>query len=228
MGGEPMDNLVNKFIIVLDMDGVVLDSESVKIAAFASLFAAYPAQLPTIDQYNRAHRGVPRREKFIHVLTAILGLPAEESDLRRLGERYAAVLANALVDVPLVQGIDQFLQRDDFSFFLNSAAPLAEIEKLMQEKGLAHYFQAMYGYPSQKTEVLQQLKTQHSEQPFLFFGDGWADYEAAQSAGVLFIGVDTNSLCTFTQVDIPLINDFSNLDQVIKLINASIEHENTD
>ena len=213
-----MDASPKPYNIVLDMDGVILDSEPIKIAAFASLFSDYPEQLSVVDQYNRTHRGIPRSGKFIHVLTSILGLPAEERDLQILGERYKSVLARELSHVPLVRGIEQFLQLAEFSFFLSSSAPIEEVQSLLQSKALSHYFQAMYGYPCSKAEVLRQLKSQYREDSIVFFGDAWADYQVAQLAGVRFIGVDVYSSLTFDNTDVPVIKDFSDLERIAEMI----------
>jgi phosphoglycolate phosphatase-like HAD superfamily hydrolase len=213
-----MDARFRLYNIVLDMDGVVFNSEPIKIAAFASLFATYPEKLSEIGHYNRTHRGIPRSEKFAHVLNSILGLPAEERNIQILGERYKSILARELSNVPLVRGIEQFLQLDRFSFFLNSSAPIEEIQNLLKSKALAQYFQAIYGYPYSKVEVLRQLKSQYQENSIVFFGDAWADYHTAQLAEIRFIGVDVYSSLTFDNIDIPVINDFSDLDRIVELL----------
>ena len=53
-------------VVAMDLDGVIVDSEPIKLAAF--LDAVEPdldaSDLHRVDEYNRAHRGIPRKRKF--------------------------------------------------------------------------------------------------------------------------------------------------------------------
>lgn len=208
--------------VVLDMDGVVLDSESIKLAAFHDLFADYPDHLEAIDQYNRQQRGVPRRQKFDYVLSQIIHLPPGPEILDKLSEQYSQHIRAQMLQAPLVSGVAEFLNQPEFSFYLNSSAPLDEIEQVLAIKGIRQFFKQAFGYPAAKREVLAQLGQDYSPGHVTFFGDALADFEAAQVAGVDFVGVclDSDS-CVFTSLGVPIIRDFSDLPSVIRLIKGA-------
>ena len=78
------------------MDGVLVDSEEAKIGAWLSAVTGVchpsPELAAELDRYNRAHRGIPRAEKFRHVITSLTAadytLPADV--LETLLATYAA------------------------------------------------------------------------------------------------------------------------------------------
>jgi beta-phosphoglucomutase-like phosphatase (HAD superfamily) len=205
--------------IVLDMDGVILDSEAVKKAAFRQLFAAYPQQQDQIDAYNCQNRGIPRGKKFEYVIEHFLKLPIDSVFLQSLHEQYSHEVMQQMETVELVAGIPQFLQLDEFVFYLNSSAPIDEIKRILQGKRIWHHFRQIFGYPSSKAQVLQDLKQMANGRHLLFFGDAPADYEAAKMADIPFVAVCTTSNPFFDNLpDVPVIRDFANLDEIILLI----------
>ncbi len=213
-----MKNNDQEQYIVLDMDGVVFDSELAKISAFKNLFAAHVDRLEEIDQYNRQNRGIPRQHKFEHVITKILQLPLEQGLIRSLNVQYSEVVMQEIQKTPLLRGMEAFLKSESCKFFLNSSAPRTEIMQILQQRGLTTSFQEIFGYPLSKTEVLLNLKKQLPADRITFFGDALADYEAANASHVRFIGVDVHHSEVFDSLNIPVIADFSDLNQINQLI----------
>lgn len=214
-------NIEQDYLVVLDMDGVVFDSEMAKINAFANLFRQYPRQIDEIDAYNRVNRGIPRQHKFLHVITQILHLQSDERLIDTLNRQYSAEVLTEMQQVPLIPGITEFLCSKDIVFFLNSSAPLSEIQQILTLRNMSHYFKEIFGYPSSKTEVLFSLKMRNPTHSIIFFGDALADYEAAMAADVRFIGVDSHDSSTFAAVDVPIITNFSNLAHVVNILSET-------
>lgn len=206
------------YLVVLDMDGVVFDSEIAKINAFANLFREYPKQLNAIDTYNRATRGIPRRHKFLHVITQILHLPPDDHLLDSLHKKYSIEVLREMEQVPLIPGMAEFLCVKNIAFFLNSSAPLIEIQQILTVRNMRHHFQEIFGYPSSKAEVLHSLKAQNPTHNIVFFGDALADYEAAMAASVRFIGIDSHHSSMFDDMDVRVVNNFNDLPYILNII----------
>jgi phosphoglycolate phosphatase-like HAD superfamily hydrolase len=207
------------YFVVLDMDGVVLDSESAKIAAFKNLFMRFPDKIDEIDAYNRRNRGIPRKQKFEFVIKEILRHSLEDCPIEPFNMQYSSEVMKEMKLVPLIAGVENFLQTEGTSFFLNSSAPQSEIVEILNMKGLTHFFDEIYGYPRAKAEVLESLKSEFGEDRITFFGDALADYEAATRAGVRFVGVGSNPVSLFGD-DVPIIENSDNLDHVLRLIKS--------
>ncbi|MFL5384964.1 MAG: HAD family hydrolase [Longimicrobiaceae bacterium] len=177
---------------VFDMDGVLIDSEAVKLAAFAEAVADVcspdEATLRAVAAYNAANRGVPRDQKIAHVLREILG--TSQDLLPAVAARYADKLAARLPSCSPIRGVADFLATVDAQFHVASSAPVAEVRANLERLGLLHRFSTISGHPLAKTEVLAGLRRSHPAAEIVFFGDTPTDLEAARGAGVKFVAMN--------------------------------------
>ena len=56
--------------IIFDCDGVVLESEEMKIAAFLDVLPQDPRRLEEVRRYYQEYSGLPRHEKLQHIFHA--------------------------------------------------------------------------------------------------------------------------------------------------------------
>jgi phosphoglycolate phosphatase-like HAD superfamily hydrolase len=61
----------------------------------------------------------------------------------------------------------------------------------------------------------------HPATPIVFFGDAIGDLQAAQAAGVAFVAV-VNECDNFRQLDVIMLNDFTQLREVERAIQAAL------
>ena len=198
-------------VLAFDMDGTLFDTEGVKLASFRDAFAplcADEAQLGQVDAYNGAHRGIPRAEKFQHVLTVILGQPLQLQD--ELDARYADLLEQRLGQCPPIAGLAEFIAAVAAVRYVVSSAPEAEIHRMLTGHGLDGAFHGVFGRRWTKAQALGEICSRHRDEHVVFFGDAPADREAARQAGVAFIAVNPNTALE-AQVE-GSIADFTRLD----------------
>ena len=175
--------------IVLDLDGVILQTNAVKREAMVSLFDVDEDRKTKINDYVRSAGGVRRDLKIMHILRSIQGHPCPEGALPGYLERYAAVLKLSLPAAPLVPGVGQFMRDPSFTFYLSSSAPEAEVMDQLRSRGLLDCFEAVFGASTPKEEALSRVQARsHDRQP-VFFGDSLADLDAARAAGTPFVAV---------------------------------------
>lgn len=199
--------------LVFDFDGVILDSEPIKLEAFSTIFADSPHALDRIRKYNAQHRGVPRSDKIRYICEYVLRVDDLEATVQHYLMLYADTLQTALLHAPLVPGIRHFLDQTPQPKLICSSAPAKEVTILLDAHNVAQYFVQVFGYPARKLQVLQQLKQQYDS--LIFFGDAIADYEVAQAAYVPFIGVTgPTARHRFTNLDIPAIDQFTDATRI--------------
>jgi HAD superfamily hydrolase (TIGR01549 family) len=207
-------------LIILDFDGVIVESMDIKIEAFRKLFSDYPKYVDAIIWYHERNCGVSRYEKFSHIYENILKQPLSDEKLAELDKRFSALVVDGIKSCPFVPGVLEFLENyaKKMKLFIISSTPEKELRYLVGERGLQKYFRGVYGAPSKKSEIaLQIIKEERvGKKEALFVGDTAEDYIEAKKAGVLFIGrvVDLAS-CPFPG-DVKIVRDLNELSTLVE------------
>jgi phosphoglycolate phosphatase len=179
---------------LLDFDGVIVDSAELKTAAFAEIYAKETTEvLDKIIAYQRYHGGVSRRSKFAHFERAFLHREASEAKLDALCRQFADLVVAKVVAAPLMPGALAFLEaaRAVSELYLISGTPASELELILAERRLQHYFQSVHGAPQTKIDAFRSILQNHGYEAkqSLAVGDAITECEAALSLGIPFIGV---------------------------------------
>ena len=198
-------------VLAFDMDGVLFDTEAVKIGAFRDAFTPLcgdAAQLERIAAYNATHRGVPRSEKIRHILAAVLDEPAAREV--EVGAHYAVLLEERLRNCVPINGLPEFLARIGATCYVVSSAPVDEIRSNLHRHDLAEAFHGVFGHPWSKADALSEITARHRGTRVLFFGDAPVDRDAAAAAGVAFAAINPNNALAGTACE--TFDDFTTLD----------------
>ncbi len=177
--------------LILDFDGVVLESADIKTDAFRELFAAYPEHVKAIVAYHVANVGISRFVKFEWIYRELLRRPLSPAALRELGERFSAIALDKVLACPFVRGARETLAalRGRLPVYVASGTPQAELELIVERRGLAGDFAGVWGSPATKPEAIAAVRAAHALAPaeIVFVGDGESDLRAATGAGVRFV-----------------------------------------
>ena len=177
--------------IVFDFDGVILESAAGKGKAFLDLFSDYPEHLEAIRAHHLANLGVSRFEKFEWIYGNLLERPLSEAESRELGRRYSELVFETTVASPFVPGALELLESlvGRSPLFVASATPQAELEAVIQRRGIDRFFTGVHGSPPAKPRLLAEIIETggFDAERVLMIGDGVSDLEAARHAGCLFL-----------------------------------------
>jgi beta-phosphoglucomutase-like phosphatase (HAD superfamily) len=98
--------------LLMDFDGVILDSMEIKTRAFVRVYAGEPAsKLSEVLAYQRLHGGVTRRTKFAYFEKSIFGRPGDSETVEQLASAYRDIIYDAVVATAFVPGAEEFLRR---------------------------------------------------------------------------------------------------------------------
>jgi phosphoglycolate phosphatase-like HAD superfamily hydrolase len=204
--------------LVLDCDGVVLDSNQLKTQAYydtAISFGANEQQAEAIMDYHVKLGGISRYPKFKYFLEEILQQPATDAAMQFLLQRFASEIHKGLLHCEMAPGLQQLRAATSHArWMLLSGGDQAELRTLFAERGIADLFDAgIFGSPDNKDQVLsRELANGNLVPPALYLGDSRYDHEAAKRAGLDFIFLkdwtefsDWSAYCVAN--DIPVIDN---------------------
>jgi HAD superfamily hydrolase (TIGR01549 family) len=178
--------------ILLDFDGVLVESVDIKTEAFRTLFSFSPSHVDEIVHYHLNNAGISRFEKFRHIYENILHEHLTDEQSRHLSDRFSSLVIDAVAGAPYVGGAERFLSEycKKVPLYVISATPEQELKQIITRKGMEHFFRGIYGSPKRKAENLKILITtaRLSKANTLYVGDAINDLNAARQAGVRFIG----------------------------------------
>lgn len=176
---------------VFDCDGVLLDSNRVKTDAFYNAVLSYgEAAAQAFADYHKANGGISRQKKFEYFFLNILNhavLPQEKYQTAL--DEYSKLTAEGLVSCEVLPGVLEFLTSlpSQAKKYVVSGGAQDEVRWVLEAKGLAKFFDGIYGNPIDKLTLVKNLELKDSDYPGVFFGDARYDHEVARNFDLDFV-----------------------------------------
>ncbi|WP_020527171.1 HAD family hydrolase [Flexithrix dorotheae] len=207
-----------EYILVFDKDGVIVDSEELKIQSIEKIFAdVNPAEFELIKIYNRANRGLFRKSKIQYILSHILKENHIAEKVDKMLIQCRDMVYEVMGTAQMIPGVEAFIKNAPQKKYVSSAAPQEEVIDNLKQFGIYDQFEGIYGHPnSDKAAILRNL-SQKNDLPVFFFGDTLLDMEEAEKAEVNFIGIET-APGTFNGLNVDKVKDFRAIDEIQKFI----------
>ena len=204
--------------VVLDFDGVVVESVDVKTEAFRMLFADHPDQVDRIVRLHLDNLGMSRYEKFEIVYRDFLRKPLDDAEVVRLDRRFSELVFERVVACDFVAGAPEFLERIsvDHRLHVASATPQEELSRIVDARGLSQFFASVRGSPQTKAQIVGEVLSTEGIGPCeaLVVGDALTDYRGAATNGVPFVGrVPEGGSDPFESLDVDTVRDLAELDR---------------
>ena len=202
--------------LLLDFDGVVVESVKIKIEAFADVYRdATPEQHAAIADYQRVHGGVGRGLKFAHFERELFGREPDDERIRYLSSEYANRVYEAVVACPFVAGAEEFLRavHGKADIHVISGTPADELADICRRRNIAHYFESVHGAPETKRDAFRRIVDEYRYDPreILAIGDATTEFNAARELSIAFLGIVADpSLSPFGE-DVPVVANMEGL-----------------
>lgn len=206
--------------IIFDCDGVILDSNKIKSAAFYKIARSYcPTLANEFLSYHKSNGSVSRYKKLEYFRRSILPKCLKEHDipnLRTLLCKFSNYIKLELIACDVASCLFDFKKATpESSWMVASGGDQAELREILDAKGIANYFNSgIFGSPKSKRDIVErELLSGVITLPGLLISDNRLDYEVAKSFGLDFIflygwteDVDwvdfvlENNICTFESI----------------------------
>jgi phosphoglycolate phosphatase-like HAD superfamily hydrolase len=182
--------IVDYETLVFDCDGVVLNSNKVKTAAFyhAALPYGNQAAMALVD-YHVANGGISRYKKFEWFLNNIVEKNFGPS-FEDLLNSYAKEVRAGLQNCEIAEGLFELKQKTlHANWLIVSGGDQEELREVFAARGLAELFNGgIFGSPDSKDEILErELDRGNINRKALFLGDSKYDHVASSAANLDFL-----------------------------------------
>lgn len=179
-------------VFVFDCDGVIFDSNELKIEAMRIALDAFPANLSqSCVAYFRENFGKSRYHHVEHFVNEILRLTGQEcsSSYDSILDKYASQCFSLYLASPLTSGFTEFINSISGHKYVASGSDEAELRSVFTSRELTQHFVSIFGSPTKKTAHLKHIVEQHPGRRVLMIGDAVSDLNAAldNDADFLFI-----------------------------------------
>lgn len=191
-------NLKNIDFVILDCDGVILDSNQIKTEAFKKALVDQPKKkVAKFIAFHKKNGGISRKIKFEYFFFEILKLNNQNLIDKSL-KRFKNYLIPKLVSSRYIKGVLRFiktLKKKNIQIFIVSGSLQPELRKVFRKKKKDSLFTEILGTPNDKIENINYLKNKYdlNLKKGIFFGDSKADWIAAKRFNLKFIFVKEKS-----------------------------------
>lgn len=209
-------------LLLLDFDGVIVDSVLAKEQVFKAMIEERLPQLaPPAMEYFWSHGGTSRVEKFRWIFANLAKAPLTEEGARELGDEFARRVRDAVIACPMIKGAREFLDahHSTIKMFVISGTPQPELRDIVEARGLSPYFRGVFGSPRSKSVIAAEILGDDpvSKDRVRFVGDATTDRDAARAIGVGFVGIHGPHLTPFVDGDETMIDDLTALPRALGL-----------
>ena len=185
-------------VLVLDFDGVLVDSNAIKRQAYFEIFAAVPGASSLVEGALRANPFGTRYDVIGTVLRlqasgpSMAGAPPSAA-VAHYAERYNEICEGQAAICREMPEATACLRRlaARYPLYVNSATPEDSLRRVVARRGWSNLFRGVFGSPTTKADNLRRIMRETGTPPgnVLFVGDRDGDQRAARQCGCRFIGM---------------------------------------
>jgi phosphoglycolate phosphatase-like HAD superfamily hydrolase len=208
-----MQSLSDYDVYIFDCDGVVLDSNQLKIDAMREALSTILS-----DEY-RIHKCVDYfknnfgKSRFHHIevfANDILDLDDKVKDRtsQLILDAYSLKCKGLYLSAEITPGFIDFIGSLDGHKYVASGSEQGELQEVFQERGLDVYFKSIFGSPVRKPQLISKILMSEATTKAIMFGDAISDLEAAKLNNVDFIAYLPYSNVKDSMLELSIDNKF--------------------
>ena len=176
-------------VIILDCDGVIFNSNLLKIAAFKKVLEEYDhLVVKKFIDYFKVNFGTSRYHLTRVFLEVFLNEKFDEEKYQNILKDYGSQCVSLYKEVDFTPNFLNFLKKyNQKTFYIASGSDELELKIVIHERDILQYFNGVYGSPIKKTELVKNICCQYPTKKLLMIGDAESDLKAALSNNIDFI-----------------------------------------
>jgi len=179
-------------VYIFDCDGVILDSNQLKIEAMKNTLMAHFSDQNMIEEcleYFRNNFGKSRFHHVAHFLEKIFMIATKkQSEIELLIlEDFSRQCRTLYISAELTPHFTSFVEQCGGKRYVASGSEQSELRDVFYQRNLDKHFDGIYGSPTPKTEIIQRIIEQEQNTNAVMFGDSESDMLSAQQNAIDFV-----------------------------------------
>jgi len=207
------ERVKNYKIIFWDFDGVIKESNEVKVEAYGKLFEPFGEKIRnSIIQQAKMNEGMSRFVKIPLYFEKYLGRTLDKLEIKSYCDQYSEMTKMAVLDTNWVDGVMEYIKAnyDKQNFYIVTGTSQDDIDWIVDKLSIRNMFKGVYGSPENKKDILLKIINHYHyyKNMFLMIGDSLTDYKAACDTGIDFLLRITNHNQEMATINCPQLNNF--------------------
>ncbi|GIU14923.1 HAD family hydrolase [Shewanella sp. MBTL60-112-B1] len=186
-----MHPIYNYNLYIFDCDGVILNSNLLKIQAMEKALIALSfkeAEVNLCTRYFANNFGKSRFHHVKHFVNNLLTVAEAEKALieQEILNDFSRQCKSLYLTAELTPGFIELIQSLPGEKYVASGSEQGELREVFRARGLEQYFDGIYGSPTAKTILLENILKEKSNSNAVMVGDAVSDFEASVANGIDF------------------------------------------
>lgn len=187
-----MQSLSDYDVYVFDCDGVILDSNQLKIDAMREALSTILSDENKINACVDYFRNNFGKSRFHHIevfVNDILDLDEKMKGHTNqlILDTYSSKCKSLYLSAEITPGFIDFIESLTGPKYVASGSEQSELREVFQERGLNAYFKGIFGSPVRKPQLISEILASEGTTKAIMFGDAISDVEAAKINNIDFI-----------------------------------------
>lgn len=186
-----MRSIDNYDVYIFDCDGVILDSNNLKIEAMKQSIENCSYSFDSVNgciDYFKMNFGKSRFHHVKYFVDNILKVEErnKEVEYEKIIAKYSQLCSRLYEKSDITPGFVKFLSTLTGDKYVASGSEQKELRNALSFKGLTPFFSEIYGSPTRKVDIVRDIVANNPHAKVVLFGDSISDFEAARDNNVDF------------------------------------------
>ncbi len=208
-------------VIILDCDGVVFDSNHLKVEAFKKALNHYhPDIVEAFGEYFKNNFGTSRYHLARVFIEEFLHQEFEEELYQKILQDYGDSCVLLYKESDFTNDLMKFLHYyKNKKLYIASGGDEVELNEVFKVKNIHHYFEKILGSPRKKNDLVREVLKENFEKKMIMIGDAKSDLLASQANDIDFIYMSQYSLVDEVMKNLSQEYGFKSINNLGDIIN---------
>lgn len=186
-------HLLNNYdAYIFDCDGVILDSNALKISAMKCTLLELKFTEQETERCVRFFSDNFGKSRFYHIqhfVNEVLDIAHEKREdfNKKILSSYSSKCTELYLKSSLTPNFIEFIESLPGDKYVASGSEQEELRNVFKLRGLDKYFREVFGSPTKKTILVKNIVEKNECKKILMIGDAVSDYEASEENGIDFV-----------------------------------------